>query len=432
MSFYTSAIATQIIDAQFDQSKFRSEFRIVKDGLYSTAMRILNVGLLADVASAESGGRYNLLTGAHGVIRNIYLYDGRQVLDQVINYADKCAFNSYNHSNNENRDLYKALSKHGMGFCFDREPATSGTPPPPQPTLIKEDFPNQSHTPKPSPQESALGFINLREVFPLLKQLPLISTMMFPNLRVVVEYAVADSLVQTDGVVTGTALPILVVDQVMNDALEQSTVSNFKNVVWTATEVESVTIPAAPFPAGNPAADPPIPAGAAGVQSTKVRLNGFSNKTLMNMLVQKKGTTSVSSLYKSHGSITGYGEAIQVAVNGSNLFPLEGVISPNQRLALLHDTFGACNAHPGSANLAIYNSSNFIDFASARVGQTDYFGCVVGKPITSLELQYSRQYNTIVGSAIDSRYNQALTLNVFGSVLKSIVKTPKGYSVLYL
>ena len=416
MSFYTSSIATQIIDAQFDQSKFRSEFRIVKDGLYSTAMRILNVGLLADVESAESGGRYNLLTGAHGVIRNIYLYDGRQVLDQVINYADKCAFNSYNHSNNENRDLYKALSKHGMGFVFDKQPVASAElPEPMNPTLIKEDFPNQSHTPKPSPQESALGFINLREVFPLLKQLPLISTMMFPNLRVVVEYAVAEALVENGaGGVTGTALPILVVDQVMNDALEASTVSSFKNVVWTATEVESVTI--APVPAGT------------GVQSTKVRLNGFSNKTLMNMLVQKKGTTSVSSLYKSHGSITGYGEAIQVAVNGSNLFPLEGVISPNQRLALLHDTFGACDAHPGSANLSIYNSYNFIDFASARVGQTDYFGCVVGKPITSLELQYSREYD----NSIDSRYKQGLTLNVFGSVLKSIVKTPKGYSVLYI
>jgi hypothetical protein len=238
---------------------------------------------------------------------------------------------------------------------------------------------------------------------------------MFPNLRVVVEYAVAESLVLNDaGAITGTALPILVVDQVMNDALEASTVSSFKNVVWTACEVESVTI--APVPAGT------------GVQTTKVRLNGFSNKTLMNMLVQKKGTTSVSSLYKSHGSITGYGEAIQVAVNGSNLFPLEGIISPNQRLALLHDTFGACDAHPGSANLAIYNSSDFIDFASARVGQTDYFGCVVGKPITSLELHYSREYD----NSIDSRYKQGLTLNVFGSVLKSIVKTPKGYSVLYL
>jgi hypothetical protein len=415
MSFYTSSISTQIIDAQFDQSKFRSEFRIVKDGLYSTAMRILNIGLLANEASAESGGRYNLLTGSHGIVRNIFLYDGRQVLDSVINYADKSAFNSYNHTNNENRDLYKALSKHGMGFVFDRQPNGSGTPGPPQSTLIKEDFPNQSHTPKESAQESALGFINLREVFPLLKQLPLVSTKMFPNLRVVVEYAVAESLVLNDaGAITGTALPILVVDQVMNDALEASTVSSFKNVVWTATEVESVTI--APVPAGT------------GVQSTKVRLNGFSNKTLMNMLVQKKGTTSVSSLYKSHGSITGYGEAIQVAVNGSNLFPLEGIISPNQRLALLHDTFGACDAHPGSANLAIYNSGDFIDFASARVGQTDYFGCVVGKPITSLELQYSREYD----NSIDSRYKQGLTLNIFGSVLKSIVKTPKGYSVLYL
>lgn len=417
MSFYTSSVATQIIDAQFDQSKFRSEFRIVKDGLYSTAMRVLNVGLLANAEASASGGRYNLLTGAHGVIRNIYLYDGRQVLDQVINYADKCAFNSYNHSNNENRDLYKALSKHGMGFCFDKTPVIDAElPEPMNPTLIKEDFPNQSHTPRAISEESALGFINLREVFPLLKQLPLISTKMFPNLRVVIEYGVSDVLVKnTLGGLTGTALPILVVDQVMNDALEASTVSSFKNVVWTATEVESVVVPA--------------PSAGSSLQSMKYRLNGFANKTLMNLVVQKKGSTAVSNLYKNHGSITGYGETFQVVVNGSNLFPLEGVIAPNQRLALLHDTFGVCDAHPASANLAMYNSDAFIESASDRVGQTDYFGCVVGKPITSLELQYSRECDTV---DLDARYNQALTLNLFGSVLKSIVKTPQGYSVLYV
>ena len=417
MSFYTSSVSTQIIDAQFDQSKYRSEFRIVKDGLYSTAMRVLNVGLLANEASALSGGRYNLLTGAHGVIRNIYLYDGRQVLDQVINYADKCAFNSYNHSNNENRDLYKALSRHGMGFVFDKQPvAESELPFPQNPTLIKEDFPNEAHTPKASLESSALGYINLREVFPLLKQMPLVSTKMFPNLRVVIEYDVSNALVKNEaGGVSGTALPILVIDQIMNDALEASTVSSFKNVVWTATEVESVSISA--------------PSAGAGTQSTKFRLNGFSNKTLMNLIIQKKGTTDVSALYKSHGSITGYGEAVQVVVNGSNIFPLEGIIGANQRLALLHDTFGACDAHPASANLAIYNVADFIEEAGDRVGQTDYFGCVIGKPITSLELQYSRYCDTV---ALDGRYNQPLTLNLFGSVLKSIVKTPQGYSVLYI
>jgi hypothetical protein len=149
----------------------------------------------------------------------------------------------------------------------------------------------------------------------------------------------------------------------------------------------------------------------------------------MNLVIQKKGTTDVSALYKSHGSITGYGEAVQVVVNGSNIFPLEGIIGANQRLALLHDTFGACDAHPSSANLAIYNVADFIEEAGDRVGQTDYFGCVVGKPITSLELQYSRYYDTV---ALDGRYNQPLTLNIFGSVLKSIVKTPQGYSVLYV
>lgn len=410
MSFYNQSVSTQVIDAQFDQSKYRSEFRIVKNGLYSTAMRILNLGLLA-----SGDGRYNLLTGAQGVVKNIYLYDGRQVLDQVIDYNDMCAFNSYNHSNNENRDIYHALSRNGMGFVFDKQPVAEAELPEPQnPTLIKEDFPNAPHTAKVLYEQSALGFLNLREVFPLLKQLPLVSTQIFPNLRVVIEYDTSSSLVLNDGGgVVGTALPILVVDQIVNDALEASTVSAFKSVVWSAVELESVVVPVT----------------GAGTQSLKYRLNGLANKTLMNLLVQKKASTQLSDLYKNKGSVTGFGEAFQVVVNGSNLFPLDGITRPNQRLALLHDSYNVCNAHPGSANLAMYNSADFIDLASDRVGQTDWFGCTVNKPITSLEIQYSREFK----ATMDARYSQALTLNVFGTVLKSIVKNPKGgYTVIYL
>ena len=408
MSFYNQSVSTQIIDAQFDQSRYRSEFRIVKEGLYSTAMRVLNIGL-----QATGDGRYNYLTGAQGVVKSMFLMDGRQVLDQVIDYNDMSAFYAYNHTNNENRDLYKALSKNGMGFVFDKQPvAASELPFPQNDTLIKEDFSNQSHTPKTLYEETAMGFLNLREVFPLLKQLPLVSTQLFPNLRVVIEYDTSSSLIAM-GAVLGTTLPILVVDQIMNPQLEASTVSAFKSVVWSAVELESVV----------------VKESTAAQQSEKYRLNGFSNKTLMNVLVQKKGSTAVSDIYKSKGSITGFGEEFQLVINGSNLFPLDGIVGANQRLALLHDTYNACNAHPASANLAMYNSDNFVELASDRVGQTDWFGCSVNKPITSLEIQYSREFV----ATMNARYSQALTLNVFGTVLKSIVKNPKGgYSVIYL
>jgi hypothetical protein len=408
MSFYNQSVSTQVIDAQFNQSKYRSEFRIVKQGLYSTAMRVLNIGL-----QATGDGRYNYLTGAQGVVKNIYLYDGRQVLDSVIDFNDYCAFTAYNHSNNENRDLYKALSKNGMGFVFDKQPVAGAELPFPQnDTLIKEDFPNQSHTPRTLYEETAMGFLNLREVFPLLKQLPLVSTQIFPNLRVVIEYDTSSSLIAM-GAVLGTSLPTLVVDQIINPALEASTVSSFKNVVWSAVELESVV----------------VPTSVALNQALKIRLNGFSNKTLMNVLVQKKASIAPSDIYRTKGSVTGFGEAFQLVCNGSNLFPLDGIVGANQRLALLHDTYSACNAHPASANLAMYNSDTFIDLATARVGQTDWFGCAVNKPITSLEVHYSRQFI----ATMNSRYSQALTLNVFGTVLKSIVKNPKGgYSVIYL
>lgn len=53
MSYYTSAIETQIVDPQFNQSKYRSEFRITEDGLYTNSMRVLNLGVLATSESFE-------------------------------------------------------------------------------------------------------------------------------------------------------------------------------------------------------------------------------------------------------------------------------------------------------------------------------------------------------------------------------------------
>jgi hypothetical protein len=158
-------------------------------------------------------------------------------------------------------------------------------------------------------------------------------------------------------------------------------------------------------------------------------------KTVNTMLVQKKGSIGLSTLYDSHASETMINETYQIRCNGEDILPESGVISSMQRLALLHDTFGVCNAHTCATELPMYNVAQFIEGDTnadpKRAGRLDYFGCAVNEKVGSLDLLYSRQISTATGVPV--KYRADLTLNVFYGIVKAIVKDSKGgYQVVYL
>lgn len=417
MAFYTNNVKTEIYNSVFDSKNYRSEFRLTPDKLYLSNMRILNLGLIA----VEIGeGRYNLVNGVGSVIKNIYLYDGTTILDKVINFADYSAFTSYNKTNQHNSDVAKILARNGLGFVYEKAlNAEDGVP---NEIKIKEAFPNAPHAPTAQEQDSARGFLNLRDVFPLLKGasgLQFLHTGLFKNLRVVIEYNVKGSIVGSVSVLQQTTLPILVADCIEDDMIASKWLANFKQQIWVSNETESVAL-----------SSPSIDDFNGGKQSKKLRLTGALGKTVNTILIQNKGSTHVSSLYGNHGSETMV-ETVQLYCNGSAVLPENGVSRPNERLALLHDTFGVCNSHTCSNELPVFDADNLVKDEGDRCGRLDYFGCVLNKKVTALDLSYSR----LVSNAenFDPRYNQALTLNVFYGILKAIVKDSKGgYQVVYV
>ena len=428
MAFYNQSIATQIIDPTFNSSKYRTEFRIVKDGLYLSNMRIHNLGLIATIGNVEGEVAYNYLTGINGAIENIYLYDGKQVLDQVLHYSDRCAFTQYNKTNQANSDIYKFTAKTGLGYVLNREPSFDLAGQDENKALITEFYPNSNKDLGIAQEDTSLGFLNLREVFPMLKNVEFLHTAIFKNLRVVIEYKQNANALAYDGYnsFSGTSQPTLVVDQVMNESVAQKVLSEFKPIVWSAQEVEQVLVPT-------------VATESSTFTTYKFRLNGFSNKTLSSLLIQKKATSSVSRLYKTYGSETSIDEQIQILVDGSNVLPQDGVDRPMWRLSLLSDSYGNCNSHTGSSSLTPYLPGNIVAntikdegivaSSNDRCGRLDYFGCIINKPINTLDLVYSRTID--VNS--DSRYRQALYLNVFGSVVKQITPSGKnGYTVGYV
>ena len=378
-------------------------------------MRILNLGLTATEVGEK---RYNLVNGAGAVIKNIYLYDGSVILDKIINFGDFSAFQAYNHTNQYNSDVGKVLQRNGLGFVYEKEPNPEDGES--LPITIKETFPNCPTTPRATQEVSAMGFLNLREVFPLLKGasgMQFIHTGLFKNLRVVIEYNVTGSFVGTgEGAIIGTTLPILVADCLEDPKVAEKFLSEFKGQSWISNEVESVVVPASIT---------------AGTQEVKYRLTGALGKTVNYMLVQKKGTTAVSSLYGSHGSETQIDEAFQIVCNGSNILAEQGVTTPSQRLAMLHDTFSTLNTHTCAASLPMFDAQEYVEEYGDRIGRLDYFGCIVNKKVQALDLLYSRLIST--DEAVEARFRQGLTLNVFYGIVKQIVKDGKGgYNVMYV
>jgi hypothetical protein len=373
-------------------------------------MRILNIGVVTD----KTQTRYNYLTGAHGAIKNIYLMDGKRVLDQLVSAAPFIGFQNQIKPNASQMDVDKKLKCNGIAFCYNRE-TPSGVAY--IPAKISEWFPNCPNTPTADETTSPLGFLDLKAVFPMLRNVDFLHTSVFPDLKVVIEYDTSKSLIigslPNPSVVVATATPLLVVDEILNKELADKVLREFKGVSWNCIENEKVSL-------------------AQNEDKKTWQLTGANNKTVNRMLVVK--TTSGiegSQLYRNCGSEAQVGEDFQLVINGSSLMP-NAPTRPNMLMGLLTDTYGNMVAHTGSNDTGFYGAeARFADDYNARLGALSYFGVDVGQPITkNIQLSYSREFRT--GDAV-GKYHIPITMNVYYEVAKAIQKTKDGsYQIVYL
>jgi hypothetical protein len=410
MTFYTSNVKTWTIDPVFNLSKVRSEFRLDSDKLYTSALRLLNVGLVVD----EKSSRYNLLVGGQP-IRRIVLYDGKQVLDSV-DFHNLEGFRRYNKTNATNCDAEKVLKKHGLGFTFWRNNSLNVVA---DDMFIQEFNEVCDNEPTTTEGDTPKTFINLRDVLPMLRAVPYVHTGVFKDVRIVIDYIIADSLSLTGtSVAIGTTIPLLVADEILDPKVASDFVANLKQVSWNAIENETISVPAVQAPVLTPS------------QSIKFKLTGFSNKTLGRILIQKQPFTA-NQLYGTACSMAMIGESFRFLVNGSDLLS-DKLDRPNMTLGMLNDTWGTCNTHTSAADLSIYDSSNLIANSGARVGSLAYVAVTVSQKINDFQIEYSRETPITASGGSDARYVQGLYINVFGEVAKQLVITKTGYVIRYL
>lgn len=414
MSYYTQGIHNKQINPTTNSTNFRTEFRLNDPStIYLTDIRLCNVGF----STNSSPKNINELNGLNAVIKNLTLYDGNVVLDQVLNYQLYSGFKCYNKTNDDAISTNHFLKQNNMGFITEGE--VDGTT---DEKLVNIYDPvtttlDVEGTPK--------AWISLKDYLALLDESLYLPTQIYKDLRLVIEYNtnIDDLMPESSDSIT-TITPFLIVNELTNESAKMNILKTYNGVVFRPLEHSRVTVPVL-----NPTAADPNPP-----QDITFTLNSFNNKTLQRLLMIKTPVSTSSNSYGKLGSISQHKEETQVNINGANLLPQNGLTTRNEAKAMLYDLWGDAVDMCGASWLP--DATNAVANADDVLGQLDYRSVMIENYVSDFQVQFKRQgqYKTGVGDADQKyeQYNQALQLNMFGEVNKLIQVNPDGsYLIRY-
>lgn len=428
MSSYSN-ITPRIVDSVFDRANLRAEYRLQPDQVYLSTMRICNVGF---TASGPCG--YNGLLGAYGAIRQISLFDGSQLLEQVRLAPEILSFKNAGVRNDENISMNRQLKKIKTGYVATGYGAVSA-----HPELDDDKVEVTTQEPFPFPGGNNAGeasWLSLKDVFSFLERSIIVPTGIFKQFRIVIEYNSDSRLKElaTENNLTMSTLTsgILLVDEVNQGATRDVMMKNYQGVVYRPLEVDTVYVP--PI-AGL--ADSALDKSKS--QSNNFLVTGFNNKRVMRLALIQGATDATT--WKSGTTNTGFGpvssmsqflQQLQVRVNGSNKLSGKGIASAelnhstaNRRLAYLLDSWGEYNLIPGQQAVNFEDWDECVEDDSLR-GTQDYLGLAINETVQELQVQYGR-----LGHFGDVQTSQALNLHMVGEVERAVILNGDGYNVVY-
>ena len=414
--FHTAGIKTSLIDAVYDKANFRSEFRFDEDKVYLSNARLLNVGV---VKVGGAGSSYNKLVGSYGVIKQISLLDGNETLSNMVDFNRYTAFKSFVKKNDENNSIKKFLQKNDMGVVFNDTASNTRIEGLEDTTAIQT-----------TELATGKGWLSLRECIPFLSASQYVPTNVFRNLRLVVEYDTQVSSFASNATLSYSTLePLLVCDMMVNSKVATQMMMEYKGLSWVDVETDRMVLPEIP---NTQFVDDTNPK-----QQTSFLVNGFNGKSCNRMVLCNVPTGILTykegdfyTLYSNMGSMNQYQQSVQVQLNGSNLFT-EPINTPNKRLASLVDNYGDATMPLGYGT---YDGlTDLVERPLEVLGNTDYTCFSLGGArVQELVIEYSRVGVYDAGLVLQGqgRFNQRLTLQLFGEVQKRLVMNGKGQYVI--
>lgn len=429
MSSYSTSLKASYFDPRTDISGLTSEFRLDPNTAYMSNLRLANLGFTTTQQHGVSDA-----VGFYGIIKNIRLMDGNIELSSLREANRWLSFMAVNGTNQDNLSVNGVLSKNAVGYVLDNTEQVQN------PAI----FDKVSHTTlNDADLYSAHGHLPLEKVFPLLSKLPYLDTAIFENLKVVIEYEKdVRKVSRTDNTgIEQTLSPVLIADEVRDPDQISGLRKTLGRTVWYEIENDQFFVPAK---------DTTAQADGVGVEvETNATLNGFDNKFVSRVLMMKN-YSDLSDAFDANNVIRGFGpyaalnmfrSKTQIRLNGSNVFPGDGLDRDAERAMLLSQTWGSVNIVPFGNQQNVGN--NFSDVTtgnssgvptleagkvSQKVGQQDYIGFQIDGRINQLQVNFKR---TCVRDTGDNRNNVALDVFCFAEVLKAISFEGMSYNIQY-
>ena len=388
---YSQGVETKIIDASNYVANRYVEFKLDEESVnYLADIRLINLGV-----TASNTPKYNALGGAINLIKHIELLDGREVLCSARHISPYLAFQETRQPNEKNKSVNNFLLKSDYGY----QALSGGIKTGGDPATVKAD----ATTPT--------SHISLKDCLPLLERTPALSTDMFKNLRIRIEFETSPYKVISSADPITTTEPSLCVDIVRGKMAMPS------QVAWLEIEHDEYVLNGVtPTEANQPQRI-----------ETSVRLNGFNNKYVERLLLVKQ-FDDLSKYGTSHivknGSLALFREEFQVRVNGSNVFAT--IIDKDcVRANIMEDAWGVLNV------VQHFNKCYTTDalVAGAQIGLTDYTGCVLADAVKDLQIEHNR--SCINDNATDSKPNSIMKVHVYAECRKVLNMKGGDYQVLY-
>jgi len=441
MAFYNSSIKTNVYDPILTLNNNRAEWQLPSGSLYLSSLRIHNLGAFLTAGGAI---KWNTKGGIYSYIRNITLYDGSVILDQLRNVSEYMAFKNYNKANRNNVSIEKIKKGHSYGFTVGN---TDGG-------VIENAWESKDITANVA--TTPRYCLDLRDVLPMLRNSQFLPGQLYQNLRLVIEFK-RDTLstLQDNTSITNLSTltdTLLVVDELVNEQAVQQALTQYQGVAFSAIENDAFVVQA----------DGTVNAATtSSTNTTSTILHGFQDKFVNRLLMFVSPMTALASVgvaggtgvLTSGGALRAArlnGEIIQLRLNGANMFGGTGISSSAEKLAMLHDTWGMCNHAPGTELLGLFSQRTTAqgisspEYVADMMNSNSYFGCFIRDRIGSLQVDITQTQYIPTGSAfpqaIDNAIQnnqdimlggQAQQVNVFGEVRKSIMVEGSNYRVLY-
>lgn len=409
MSF-TSKTEQRIIDCQTFIPNSKAVFKLDAGKVYGTDMRLCNIGTYN-----ATQRYYPANVGAMENVRKMMLKDGNTTLCAL----DKTNFYAgylHTHKDNVKAEAANVLNRSSLGFKFSGLNCSVAS----HEDKTRIDLAKFASESAPTTDDDTrYGWVFLREILPMLEATQFVSTDMFKNLTLEIEFeqAVAGNV---------TPRPFLVVNEIVDEQVAQQARASLGDIAWTEIERDLVRVE-----------EPTTGAAATGqrvTQSLELELKGFRGKAVNRMVLIKEGASpkaGVESDFAKFASPAQLNESINIVLNDGLLLE-DAYNRPNKSLARSSDVSGSQCLPTGLLYLDTVDGTRpaVSNDAIDMVGQMDYKSFNIKDRVNSLRLQYSRlaAYNS-VGGTEDKTYKQALNIHCYAEVAK-MLKVQKDGSYL--